>query len=259
LIAVLKAGLLATVQDAGRPGHRASGMPVSGPMDRLAHAAANLLVGNEPGAAAVELTLVGGSCHGARKDWLVYVAAAGHALRDRHAPVFERTAPGSGLALGSLGAFLVLEAAEHARSRGVAALARLSGVMSECSPRARGEQQATLERMWGALEPGLRPGEFAIISGATGAEPATSEERAFLAAHPGTPVRAPGTYVGHGVEAQFAFNIAIGVLSLTHGRLYRATGSFETGRALEGPLTQVIVTAVGRAQGEGMVLLERSS
>ncbi len=61
MIAVVKAGQLATVQDAGRPGHRAFGMPVAGAMDRLALGAANLLAGNEPGAAAVELTLVGGT------------------------------------------------------------------------------------------------------------------------------------------------------------------------------------------------------
>lgn len=61
MIAVVKAGLLCTVQDAGRPGWRGSGMPVAGAMDRLALAAANLLAGNEPGAAAVELTLAGGT------------------------------------------------------------------------------------------------------------------------------------------------------------------------------------------------------
>lgn len=61
MIAVVKAGLLGTVQDAGRPGWRAFGMPVAGAMDRLALAAANLLAGNEPGAAAVELTLAGGT------------------------------------------------------------------------------------------------------------------------------------------------------------------------------------------------------
>jgi biotin-dependent carboxylase-like uncharacterized protein len=61
VIAVVRAGLLCTVQDAGRPGWRASGMPVAGAMDRLALAAANLLAGNEPGAAAIELTLAGGT------------------------------------------------------------------------------------------------------------------------------------------------------------------------------------------------------
>ena len=61
MIAVLKPGLLTTVQDAGRFGHRASGMPVAGAMDRLALAMANRLAGNDPGAAALELTLMGGT------------------------------------------------------------------------------------------------------------------------------------------------------------------------------------------------------
>jgi len=61
VIAVVRPGLLCTVQDAGRPGWRAFGMPVAGAMDRLALAAANLLAGNDPGAAAIELTLAGGT------------------------------------------------------------------------------------------------------------------------------------------------------------------------------------------------------
>jgi biotin-dependent carboxylase-like uncharacterized protein len=61
VISLLKAGLLASVQDLGRPGFRDAGMPVAGAMDRHALACANLLVGNPPGAAAVELTLVGGT------------------------------------------------------------------------------------------------------------------------------------------------------------------------------------------------------
>jgi KipI family sensor histidine kinase inhibitor len=60
-LAVLRAGLLSTVQDAGRTGHRASGLPVAGAMDRHALAAANVLAGNPPGAAALELTLAGGA------------------------------------------------------------------------------------------------------------------------------------------------------------------------------------------------------
>ena len=61
MITLVKAGLLASVQDLGRPGFRDSGMPVAGAMDRQAMACANLLVGNDPGAATVELTLVGGA------------------------------------------------------------------------------------------------------------------------------------------------------------------------------------------------------
>jgi biotin-dependent carboxylase-like uncharacterized protein len=47
----------ATVQDAGRPGWLSSGVPPSGPLDPTAHAAANLAVGNDPRAAAIEIPL----------------------------------------------------------------------------------------------------------------------------------------------------------------------------------------------------------
>jgi len=58
-ITILRPGLFTTVQDGGRWGHQASGVPVSGPMDRLSHRIANALVGNEPGAALLEATLSG--------------------------------------------------------------------------------------------------------------------------------------------------------------------------------------------------------
>ena len=52
-------GLFTTVQDLGRTGRYSSGVPTGGAMDRFALAAANRLVGNEPGAAALEATLAG--------------------------------------------------------------------------------------------------------------------------------------------------------------------------------------------------------
>ena len=58
-ILVLSAGLLTTVQDLGRAGHQREGVPVGGALDALALRVANLLVGNEPGAAGLELTLAG--------------------------------------------------------------------------------------------------------------------------------------------------------------------------------------------------------
>jgi antagonist of KipI len=56
---VEKPGLLTTVQDLGRPGHRKFGVPPSGAMDRFALAAANRLVGNPEGAAGLECALNG--------------------------------------------------------------------------------------------------------------------------------------------------------------------------------------------------------
>ncbi len=59
LLRVLEPGLLSTVQDLGRPHAIASGVTPGGAMDRFAHVAANLLVGNDRGAATIECTLRG--------------------------------------------------------------------------------------------------------------------------------------------------------------------------------------------------------
>ena len=56
---VLQPGILTTIQDAGRPNAVASGVPAGGVMDRFAHSAANLIVGNDRGAATLECTLTG--------------------------------------------------------------------------------------------------------------------------------------------------------------------------------------------------------
>lgn len=56
---VLDGGFLTTVQDAGRPGFAHLGVPFGGAVDTVSLAIANLLVGNDPAAAALELTVVG--------------------------------------------------------------------------------------------------------------------------------------------------------------------------------------------------------
>jgi antagonist of KipI len=58
-ISVIDPGLFTTVQDLGRWGHQASGVPVSGAMDWIAHRTANALVGNDAAAATLEATLGG--------------------------------------------------------------------------------------------------------------------------------------------------------------------------------------------------------
>ncbi|WP_209124035.1 biotin-dependent carboxyltransferase family protein [Alkalihalobacillus sp. BA299] len=58
-ITVLRPGLLTTVQDLGRAGLQKYGVIFSGAMDTYALRVANLLVGNEEGEAALEITLTG--------------------------------------------------------------------------------------------------------------------------------------------------------------------------------------------------------
>ena len=70
-----KPGLFTTVQDLGRPGWRKDGIPEGGAMDRYALRMANMLVGNEQGAAGLELTLVGPDMT-AERDLLIAVCGA---------------------------------------------------------------------------------------------------------------------------------------------------------------------------------------
>lgn len=58
-IRVIRAGMQTTVQDLGRRGHRAHGVPLSGAMDPFALRLANLLVGNSENTPGLEFTLLG--------------------------------------------------------------------------------------------------------------------------------------------------------------------------------------------------------
>ena len=200
-----------------------------------------------------ELALVGGSHNGEREDLLLLYDAGGHMLRGAFQPVWERA---KGMVLGSLGAFLVLEARGHAEARNAKPLARLSGVLSERSDRSAGAIPAALTRMWQRLVPPPVPAGIAVISGATGAQPATGEERAWLKTLPDVPVRATSSFLGHGFEPQFAMNIALAALALGRKKLFPAVDSSGIEQEYEGPLERVAVTAVGHWRGEGMALIE---
>ena len=89
-ISILEAGPLATIQDRGRFGFRDRGVPVSGAMDQQALVVGNLLVGNDVGAAAIEVTL-----GGFRAEFLCAthfaVTGSDQAPRLNHAPIANWT------------------------------------------------------------------------------------------------------------------------------------------------------------------------
>jgi biotin-dependent carboxylase-like uncharacterized protein len=74
-IEVRKPGLATSVQDLGRPGYFHLGIPEGGAMDRLALRAANLLVGNDEGAAGLECPFMGPAL-AFERDALVAVTGA---------------------------------------------------------------------------------------------------------------------------------------------------------------------------------------
>ena len=59
MLKVIAPGLATTVQDLGRPGYYHLGIPLSGGMDRFSLRAANMLVGNDEGAAVLEAVFMG--------------------------------------------------------------------------------------------------------------------------------------------------------------------------------------------------------
>ncbi|MFD4179784.1 biotin-dependent carboxyltransferase family protein [Rhodococcus sp. NPDC058514] len=82
---VLRTGALITVQDRGRPGYGALGVGVSGAADRGSHDSANRLVGNDPRAATLEVTL-GGLAVRAHGRLTVAVTGARVPLSVNHVP-----------------------------------------------------------------------------------------------------------------------------------------------------------------------------
>jgi 3-oxoacyl-[acyl-carrier-protein] synthase II len=203
-----------------------------------------------------KVALVGGSQNAERDDMLLLYALGSFLLKDRYRRVWERSTQ-PGVAPGSLGAFVVIEAREHALARGASPIARLSAVRSARADRDQaGAITRSLEQMWQQLEPADGANHLAVISGATGVEPATGEERAFLAQHPEVAVRATGSHLGHGLEPQFVMNVAIAALAVSRGILFPPCDGSGMEQPMEGPLTQAVVTSVGHWRGEGLALVE---
>lgn len=96
-ILVEEPGLWTTIQDLGRPGQRAAGVPQSGGVDAASLRLANLLVGNPETAAGLEFTLTGPRLLFER-DTLVAVAGGDFTGLPRWQPV--RIQAGTHVALG---------------------------------------------------------------------------------------------------------------------------------------------------------------
>ena len=204
-----------------------------------------------------DIALIGGSQNGERKDLLVLYEFDNFNLRDKFAPVWARQ-NGAGFALGSAGAFLVIESKAHAKARGAKPYARLTNVVADLSYRKHpGDVTATLEKLWSKLGKLERKG--AIITGATGAEPVTSEERTFLREHPDFAVRATGTSFGHTMETQFPLGLSLAALSISRRALFPPNDSSGLEIEMSEAPTQIVVIGAGHWRGEGMGLVEAIS
>lgn len=199
-----------------------------------------------------DIALVGAAQNGERKDLLMLYEFGGFNLKDKFDPIWKRE---NGFALGSGGIFLVIESREHAQARGAKPFAKLSHVVADHARRKTvGAVTAVLEKLWSKL--GSLTDTVAIITGATGAQLVTAEERAFLKKHADVPVRATGTAFGHIMEAQFPLGIALAALSISRGKLFAANDPAGAEVEMVKPPSQIVVIGAGHWRGEGMALVE---
>src|SRR5262249_45831426 len=113
-----------------------------------------------------DLFLVGGAFAADRPEILLMFAPYG-LLRETPVPDLWHRPP-AGMTLGSVGAFLVMEAPEHARARGAKPLARISAVRAAQTNRAPGAAKAKAEEQWSRIAQLTQGQAPPVLSGACG-------------------------------------------------------------------------------------------
>ena len=207
-----------------------------------------------------DLFLVGAAFNGERHELTYTYHAGGYLLEGGVGDLWER--PKAGITMGSAGAFLVLEAREHAEARGAKPRVRVAGVLNDLSDRAPGAAKAAAQAQWNALSSQVRAETLPVMSGACGSGPISAEERDFLqdvaTAGQNLAVRGLARAVGHSFDAAFIANAIYGIACIEAGSVF---GPLSPESDIESAVTtaaaeQVLVTGWGFAQGEAMALLE---
>lgn len=206
-----------------------------------------------------DIFLVGGALNAEREDLLLGYELGKNLWPHAYAPVWSRKVEGGGFIPGSVGAFLVVESREHAEARGRKPYARVRDVVTDRCRRKPGETTAALDSLFVKL--GVEPGALAVLSGASGVEPATSDELEFLQGledmgHQ-VSIRAYGSRIGHSVEAHFPSGVCLAALALARGAFFAPSDENWVETPFEGAPSRVLVTGVGHWRGEGLALLER--
>lgn len=217
-------------------------------------------------AGAGDVFLVGGACNAQRWDQLLALELGGRLWRGGYKSVWQRQGDEAqpplygGMIAGSVGVFVVLENAVHARRRGARPYARIAGIEVAQSSKNAGDAAERLRRFVGDL--GVPRGALPVISGASGFDgPAgcTSRELSALDSleiDGITPViRAHGSVLGHGLEAHFPAGLALAALALRHRRFYPPFDASGVERVHHQPIRQVLVTATGNLSGEALALV----
>jgi len=199
--------------------------------------------------------LVGGSYNADRPDALLPHVLGHYVYAGGKEGVHARQSNGGGMRMGSVGAFLVLEEAEHAKARGVKPYAKLGNVASDLGKRDGEKGTSRMDAMFEKLG-NNKPD--AVLSGATGVADATKFEFDYLNSKldDETPIRSFLTQIGQPLEANFPAGIALAALALKNNAFYQPFEENE--KPAKGPVSNILVTSIGHVCGEGMALIEKA-
>jgi biotin-dependent carboxylase-like uncharacterized protein len=163
---VIDTGFLTTVQDAGRPDWTHLGVPTGGACDRWSLAVANLLAGNVPGAAALEMTIAGGTF---RATAPVRIGVAGADLGGHVRETGRRLSPGRSHDVAASSTIAFPGVAD--REAGARAYVALPGGIDV--PEVLGSRSTALAAGFGGLDGrALRRGDVLVAARAPSAEQA---------------------------------------------------------------------------------------
>ena len=217
-----------------------------------------------PGGAS-RAALVGAACNAERSDLHLSLELCGCLWHGNETPIGRRSTAGGGIVLGSIGSFVVLEEADHARSRQVRPYARVTAVVSarmhlaaQLADDAAPSELCPLQNLIDELS--SSPAD--VLSGASGVQSAMEREMAFI--HPLMQrnflqkIRYYGDALGHGMEAHFPTGIALAALSLSNRFFYPAFDGDNISHRLEPARSnRILVTGFGSWRGAGVALLEQ--
>lgn len=201
--------------------------------------------------------LVGGAFVAEREDVHFIFEAINELEKTPVRPFWKRDGERGGIALGTAGAFLILESREHAEARGAKIYAQLDNIAGDCGSRDDNALQSRLGQLCKDAKT-TNDADTLVVSGASGAKDISNQERVFLEQKfPDSTIRTSSALFGHALEAQFPLGIAVAALGLSSDKKL-GTFSGELDQNMSNLPNKAVVTGFGHRRSEGIATLSKA-
>jgi 3-oxoacyl-[acyl-carrier-protein] synthase II len=208
-----------------------------------------------------EIFLVGGAYIAERADMSMLMEFGHTLLQGEHTPVWSRKDSEGGMVMGSAGAFLILEARQHAEGRGAKPYARINKVVSDRCNRQAGAARQGAENLFKRISDQVSSGPLPVLSGCCGVQPQLKEEYDFLSGlseHGIEPaIRGVSTLFGNTLEAQLPLSVILASLAISRGSFFDPFDETGVEKAFSGQPESVLISSWGHWRGESLALVEK--